>query len=100
MKILLLCSFGVSVDILRNRMMQAIKEEQLDMDVLVSALSEASISGKVADIILLTPQVRFNLAKIKHLFPGKMVSCISTEDFKAGNGKAVIESVKYFQGNN
>lgn len=99
MKILLLCSFGVSVDVLKKRMLQQIKEEQLDYTIYVSALSEASSNGLDADIILLTPQVRFNLSKIKSLFPDKAVSCIDIQDFKQGNGKAVVTFVKNYLGN-
>lgn len=99
MRILLLCSFGVSVDVLKNSMMKAIKAQELAFDIRVSALSEASIHGKDADIILLTPQVRFNLSKMKQLFPKTLVTCIKPEDFKEGNGSAVIEMIKYFQGN-
>lgn len=99
MKILLLCSFGVSVDVLKKRMLQQIEEEQLDYTISVSALSEASITGKDADVILLTPQVRFNLSKIKQLFPNKEVSCIDAQDFAQGNGQAVIQFVKNYLGN-
>lgn len=99
MKILLLCCFGVSVDVLKKRMLQQIEEEQLDYTISVSALSEASLTGKDADVILLTPQVHFNLSKIKSLFPEKEVSCIDAQDFKQGNGQAVIAFVKNYLGN-
>ena len=80
-------------------MLQQIEEEQLDYTISVSALSEASLTGKDADVILLTPQVRFNLSKIKSLFPEKEVSCIDAQDFKQGNGQAVIAFVKNYLGN-
>lgn len=99
MKILLLCSFGISVDVLKKRMMKEIHAQGLAYEIIVSALSEASVAGKEADIILLTPQVRFNLAKVKHLFPEKQITCITKDDFISGNGKAVIDIVKSFYGN-
>ena len=92
MKVLLLCSMGVSSELLKKHMQDEIEHRGLEVNVSVSGIAEAYRNGQSADVILLTPQVRFNLAKIKQLFPDKKVACISEEDFVSGNGKHVVEA--------
>lgn len=93
MRILLLCSLGISVEALRNRILEEIHQEKLSIQVGVSAISEAFIHGADADIILLTPQVKYNYHKIKNMFPKKCVLKISEEDFAEANGKKVMRDI-------
>ena len=57
-------------------------------------IAEAEVFGKDADIILLGPQVRFELARIQGMFPDKKVEAIDMMAYGMMNGEAVIAQVK------
>ena len=43
---------------------------------------------------LLSPQVRFNYAKIQQMFPDKLVLKIGAEDYKNLNAEKIIKDLK------
>lgn len=92
MKIVLICSAGMSTSLLVNKMLGAAKDEGLE-DCSIAAYPEAEVSkvGVDADIILLGPQVRFELNKIKKMFPDKPVDVINMKDYGMMNGKKVLD---------
>ncbi len=59
MKILLVCSAGMSTSLLVTKMEKAAAEKNLDVEILALGASEAKKNLKGVDIILLGPQVRF-----------------------------------------
>lgn len=59
MKILLVCSAGMSTSLLVTKMEKAAAEKNLDVEILALGSSEAKKNLKGVDIILLGPQVRF-----------------------------------------
>lgn len=59
MKILLVCSAGMSTSLLVTKMEKAANEKNLDVEILALGSSEAKKNLKGVDIILLGPQVRF-----------------------------------------
>ncbi len=97
-KIVLLCSAGMSTSVLVNKMKEAASQQGYDADIAAYSVSDARNVGKDADIILLGPQVRFNLGSIQGIFPDKPVQVIEMRAYGMMDGVAVIEDVKKILG--
>ena len=93
-KIVLLCSAAMSTSILVTKMQQAAADQGYEVEVSAHSVSEATRVGADADIILLGPQIRFNLANVQQQLPGIPVSVIDMKMYGTMNGAAVIEEVK------
>ena len=87
--IVLFCSAGMSTSVMVKKMEEAAKAMNYDCKIAAYSVSEATTYGPDADIILLGPQIRFNLNKVRGLLPGKIVEVNGMLD-----GKAVINFVK------
>lgn len=92
--IVLFCAAGMSTSLLVNKMKAAAKESGYEVEVNAYAIGAADTYGPEADIILLGPQVSFELAKTKEKFPDKPVYGINMLDYGMMNGKAVLDFVK------
>lgn len=94
-KIRLFCAAGMSTSLLVTKMQNYAKEIGYDVDVVAYPISEASVYGPEADIVLLGPQVRFQLNDVKkQLGPDKIVEPIDMRAYGMMDGKKVIEDVK------
>ena len=93
-KIVLLCSAGMSTSILVTKMQQAAADQGYEVEVSAHSVSEATRVGANADIILLGPQVRFNLSNVQKQLPGKPVEVIDMRAYGTMNGEAVINEDK------
>ena len=90
-KIILLCAAGMSTSVLVQKMKEAAKEIKLDCEIAAHPVSTAAEVGENADVILLGPQVRFELKKVKDLCPNCPVDVIDMTSYGTMNGKKVIE---------
>lgn len=92
-KIVLVCAAGMSTSMLVKKMQEAAKADNYECTIEAHPIAEVEEVGKDADIILLGPQVRFQLAKVK-----EMVNCpaeaIDMTAYGTMNGKKVIDHVK------
>lgn len=92
-KIVLLCAAGMSTSMLVKKMQEAADKQGYECEVDAYAMSEAATVGADADIVLLGPQVRFNVKKIQG-----QVSCpveaIDMRAYGTMDGAAVIKMVK------
>ncbi|UTY40358.1 PTS sugar transporter subunit IIB [Allocoprobacillus halotolerans] len=92
MKILLVCSAGMSTSLLVERMLTAAKEKNLDVDIEARPIADTIVYGKDADAIMLGPQVRFQEDHIRSLFDeSKPIAVIDMKDYGMMNGKKVLE---------
>lgn len=99
MKIVLICSAGMSTSLLVNKMQKAATEQGIEADIAAYPEAEVTKVGGDADIILLGPQVRFELKKIRGLFPDKPVEVIDMKDYGMMNGKKVLaDTIKRLNG--
>lgn len=92
--IVLLCAAGMSTNLLVNKMKEAAANEGFECNINAYSLAEFKNVVPDADIVLLGPQVRFNLKNIKSVFPEKIVECIEMRDYGTMNGAAVIKFAK------
>lgn len=97
-KIVLFCSAGMSTSALVRRMEDAAKEIGYEVTVEAHSVSDAARLGADADVVLLGPQVRFNLDNVKKQLPDKPVDVIGMRDYGTMNGAAVIAQVKEILG--
>lgn len=91
LKILLICSAGMSTSFMVEKMKKAAKSREIEVE--ISAIPDAKAIeyvGKV-DLVLLGPQVRYLEKNIKELFDKTPVSVIDMVSYGTMNGEKVLE---------
>lgn len=92
-RILLVCSAGMSTSLLVTKMEAAAKAQGLECS--INAVGEAELRKheNEIDVLLLGPQVRFLLNKMKTKFDpmGIPVEVINTVDYGTMNGEKVLK---------
>ena len=91
MNILLVCAAGMSTSLLVNRMNDAAKAKGIEIHIEAHPGGEVRKYGQDADVIMLGPQVRFELKNVTKLFPDKPVEVIQMQDYGMMNGAKVLE---------
>ncbi|MBD7912610.1 MULTISPECIES: PTS sugar transporter subunit IIB [Clostridium] len=91
-KIILCCSAGMSTSLLVTKMQAAAKAQGVETS--IQAMSEADVKNHESemDVLLLGPQVRFLLKKMKEKYEpmGIPVDVIPTVDYGTMNGPKVL----------
>lgn len=92
-RILLVCSAGMSTSLLVTKMQAAAKDQGVECS--INAVGEAELKRheNEIDVLLLGPQVRFLLSKMKAKFEpiGVPVEVINTVDYGTMNGEKVLK---------
>lgn len=91
MNILLVCAAGMSTSLLVNRMNDAAKEKGIEVHIEAHPVGSVKNYGDDANVILLGPQVRFELKKVKGMYPDKPVEVINMQDYGMMNGAKVLD---------
>ena len=91
-KILLVCSAGMSTSMLVDKMMKA--AEKYEIRVEAHSISEARMLGSSWDVILLGPQVKFQLKEMKNAFPDKPVEAIEMRSYGRMDGEAIVNQAR------
>lgn len=92
-KIVLLCAAGMSTSMLVKKMVEAAKKLNYECEINAYAVVEARRRGEDADIVLLGPQVRFSLEKVKADCPHCPVEVIDMLAYGKIDGNQVIHRV-------
>ncbi|WMJ81740.1 PTS sugar transporter subunit IIB [Clostridium sp. MB40-C1] len=91
--ILLVCTAGMSTSLLVTKMNTA--AVRLDVEAKINAVSEADLKNHIdgVDVILLGPQVKFLLGKIREQAKstGAKVEVINSVDYGTMNGEKVLK---------
>ena len=95
--IILLCSAGMSTSLLVTRMIKAAEEQNYECHIEAYGTTMAQEAAKVADVILLGPQVRFELEKIRKQV-SQPVDVINMRDYGTVNGAAVLAHARRLLG--
>ena len=90
MNILLVCSAGMSTSLLVNRMNDAAKAKGIECHIEAHPVGNVRDYGDKADVILVGPQVRFQLKNVQKLYPNKPVEIINMQDYGMMNGEKVL----------
>ncbi len=94
--IMLVCAAGMSTSLLVNKMKEAAKNKNLELDIFAIATQEVEeyINKKEIDVVLLGPQVRFMKADLeKKLAPKNIpLAVIEMTDYGMMNGARVLDT--------
>ena len=93
-KIRLFCAAGMSTSLLVTKMQKAAEEIGYECDIEANSVSEVSSKGPEADIVLLGPQVKYELKHVQEQLPGQKVEVIDMMDYGMANGMKIIKHVK------
>ena len=92
MKILLVCSAGMSTSLMVEKMKAAAEEQGIDADISASAEADLAVNMDGVSIVLLGPQVRYLLPKMQAVVPaGVPVEVIYSLDYGMMNGAGVLQ---------
>lgn len=91
MKILLACAGGMSTGMLVNRMKEYADSIKITADIEAFGLNELADHISGTDIILLAPQIGYQLPEMKEKFPGIRVLVIEMIDYGMMNGQKVFQ---------
>lgn len=92
--IVLFCAAGMSTSLLVTKMKAAANEQGFECTIAAYSFAEAAEKGKDADVILLGPQVRYNLSEIQKMYPEKISYVIDMMQYGKMDGAAVIKEVR------
>lgn len=92
-KIVLLCNGGLSTGILVKKMMAAAETAGYACEISAAPVADAEEVGKDADLILLGPQVRFQMEVVKRQVTCPVVS-IDPMAYGTMNGEKVLNQAK------
>jgi len=92
-KVVLLCAAGMSTSLLVERIKTEAKNDNYEIDIEALPISQYMKVASVADIILLGPQIRFELAKVKAA-ANCPVEAIDMSAYGMMDGKKVLQQIK------
>lgn len=91
MKILLCCLAGVTSTLFSTKLKEAASRNRVDATVWSASEHAVEYSMELADVILVEPQLKGSVEKIKEMDPNKPVILISDEDFKNFNAMKIFQ---------
>lgn len=93
-KIVLLCNMGMSTSLMVNKMRTEAARQGYDCDISAYALGQAEEIIPAADILLMGPQIAFELDRLKGSYPDKKIEAINMMDYGRMDGAKVLNHVK------
>ncbi|MBT1172823.1 PTS sugar transporter subunit IIB [Bifidobacterium sp. MA2] len=91
MKIVLCCNAGMSTSMLVKKMRAAAETKGIEAEIDAYPVSEVEDKAADANVVLLGPQVRYELGRVQKLLPGKPVEAINPQDYGLVRGDKVLE---------
>lgn len=92
--ITLVCAAGMSTSLLVNKMKEVAKKENIEAEII--AMSEGAFAkyDKPTDVLLLGPQVRYLLGKMKKIYEpkGMKVDVVDMKAYGMMDGKKVLDT--------
>ncbi|MEG0661144.1 MAG: PTS sugar transporter subunit IIB [Anaerorhabdus sp.] len=95
-KIILLCAGGMSTSLLVSKMEDAAAQLGIECQVSAHPVTAAKSVATDANIVLLGPQIRFELNNIKKILPDIEVRVIDMIDYGMIDGKAIVDKIVDF----
>lgn len=90
-KILLVCNAGMSTSMLVKKMQTVAESEGKEVEIEAKSLTEAKNNLGGVDVILVGPQIRYELNNVKAIANDIPVEAINMQDYGMMNGKKVLE---------
>lgn len=96
--ILLCCAAGMSTSLLVTKMQEASRKEGFETTIWATPAEKLreEMAGKKIDVVLLGPQIRYQLPEVKKVCDEKNIPCdsIVMTDYGTMNGKKVLDFAK------
>ena len=92
MNVLLVCATGMSTSLLVNRMKETAETKEIEFQIEAHPVGQIEKYGEAADVILLGPQVRYELKNVKKMFLDKPAEIINMQDYGTMNGAKVLDT--------
>lgn len=92
--IVLLCNMGMSTSLMVNKMKATAKEEGYDCEISAHSLQKADEIIPTADILLIGPQISYELTRLREKYPDKKIEAIDMMDYGRMDGQKVLHHVK------
>ncbi|AHI52595.1 PTS sugar transporter subunit IIB [Spiroplasma culicicola] len=89
-KVLLACAGGMSTSILVGKMRDIAFEDEIDVTIDATSVANAKTMANDWDIVLLGPQVSFELDGVKEV-TSTPVFVINADDYGKANGQKVLD---------
>lgn len=89
---LLVCAAGMSTSLLVNRMKETAETKEIEFQIEAHPVGQIEKYGEAADVILLGPQVRYELKNVKKMFLDKPVEIINMQNYGTMNGAKVLDT--------
>lgn len=90
-KLYTFCSAGTSSSLLVAKMQKAADARDLNMEILYFGESDIATKAKEADIILLSPQIKYREAKVRKDFTDKIVYTIGMQNYGLMKVDAILD---------
>lgn len=97
-KIVLCCAAGMSTSLVVQRMQKVAEAEGYECTIVAVPYSAANKTIAEADVILLGPQVRFNLKPCQEKFPNIPSAVIDMRAYGMCDGAAILKQAKELLG--
>lgn len=92
--IILMCSQGMSTSMMVQRMKEVAEKIGYECEISAYSVSDIDEVKKNADIILLGPQVRFQMKKLASKCEGIPMAVIDQSDYGTMNGEKVLKQAR------
>ena len=92
-RIILMCNAGMSTSMLVSKMREAAEAQDYACTIEACPVSDLNAAAG-ADVILLGPQVRFQLSKVQKAYPDIPVDAISPMDYGMVKGDHVLKAAR------
>jgi PTS system cellobiose-specific IIB component len=88
----LLCSLGMSTSMLVDNMADVAKAKGIEIDILALGFNSAERRLETTDVLLLGPQIKFQLPKFREKYAGKIpvIDTIDLRDYGLVNGEKIL----------
>lgn len=90
-RILLVCNAGMSTSLLVQKMQASAKERGIDVEIEAKSVTEAKKDLSSVNVVLVGPQIRYELNNIKVISGGVSVDAINMLDYGMMNGENVLK---------
>lgn len=90
-KILLVCNAGMSTSMLVAKMKKAAEKDGIEVSIEAKPLSDAKAQIQETDIVLLGPQIRYELENVRKIAGSTPVEAIDMKDYGMMNGEKVLK---------
>ncbi|HJD45585.1 MAG TPA: PTS sugar transporter subunit IIB [Candidatus Mediterraneibacter norfolkensis] len=92
--IVLLCNMGMSTSLMVSRMREAAEKQGYECKIDAYALQHAEEIIPTADILLVGPQIAFEIERLQAEYPDKKMEAIEMLDYGGMDGEKVLNHVK------